>query len=877
MLQLKQTVCLNMIVRNECRIIERCLNSVRGFIDHWVIVDTGSTDGTQHLIQRCMRNVPGELIERPWVDFAHNRNEALEFARGKTDYVFVIDADEVLVLDQDSSQPRLTHDAYYLKIFSSPVAFWRIQLFRNAPGWRYESAIHEYLAPPETATEERLQGVWIDSRTDGSRAAEPGVYQRDVEQLLLAHQETPDDPRTVFNLAQSYAAAGEPVLALQYYQRRVEMGGWPEEAWCALLKVAEIKQLLQREWPEVLQAYLDAFQFRPTRAEPLYRIAVHYRWQGAFHLAHLFLQQAVAIPYPQRDYLAVEERLYRYLIRMALATCCYHLGQYEAGIRFCDELLGDRRLVPPNMYDQILINRHECATKAAEAYSHAGEHRQKIKVYIPFRNPGIHLDSCVERLLCQTCVPFEMVFLDIGSTDESHHKVPVEDPRVTLVRRSEDDAVGENVCLFAARHCDADDVVLLLDGSDWLASDTALTELQRYFADPGCLLTYGQFQYADGAPGLACAIPNIDSDRLLIEDWRCSFPLAFRGALLQQVVREDASFAVSQSSVQDQHSQGLTVGGHVALAKKLISAAGSAGVRYNPRAFYIYNSDRTHPTESIAAAPILSSPAVSKHPLPTISCLTITLNRLVLLKEAVRCYCRQTYPNRELIIVTDGTPQYRQAIDDYIRWLGRADIYPVYMAESGQPLGVLRNIALDVAKGTIVCQWDDDDLNHPERLERQFECMNSVGAEACCFTDQLQFFYRQRVLYWADWRGAGHHATEQLIPGTLMARREVCLRYPETGPLSTTGEDSVLLAQIAAERTVAPFSEAGYLNVYCYHGANAYPEVHHRRIATSAGQSADFLRHKKTILTDALQHYRLPGPYRVTTGNGLVVFEAGNQ
>lgn len=61
----------------------------------------------------------------------------------------------------------------------------------------------------------------------------------------------------------------------------------------------------------------------------------------------------------------------------------YHIGQYEAGIRFCDELLEDRRLVPPNMYDQILINRHECATKAAEVYSHAGEHRQKIKVYIP--------------------------------------------------------------------------------------------------------------------------------------------------------------------------------------------------------------------------------------------------------------------------------------------------------------------------------------------------------------------------------------------------------------------------------------------------------------------------------------------------------------
>src|SRR5215213_7690285 len=132
MTQSKQTVCLNMIVRNECRVIERCLNSVRRFIDHWVIVDTGSTDGTQQIIQRCMQGVPGGLVERPWIDFAHNRSEALELARGKSDYVFVIDADEELSLAPDFSRPHLTHDAYYLKICSGPVAFWRIQLFRNA-------------------------------------------------------------------------------------------------------------------------------------------------------------------------------------------------------------------------------------------------------------------------------------------------------------------------------------------------------------------------------------------------------------------------------------------------------------------------------------------------------------------------------------------------------------------------------------------------------------------------------------------------------------------------------------------------------------------------------------------------------------------------
>src|SRR6185503_19220745 len=437
MSQLKQTICLNMIVRNEARVIERCLNSVKKFIDYWVIVDTGSTDGSQQLIRQSLRNVPGELIERPWVDFAHNRSEALEFARGKSDYVFVIDADELLVADDGFTLPQLTHDAYYLKISSSPVTFWRAQLIRNMPGWLYESAVHEYLAGPLTATYERLHGLWIDSRNDGWRAAQPGVYQNDAEQLLRAQKEAPNDSRILFHLGQSYVAAGNLESALEYYQRCAATSGWPEEKWIALFQIAEIKNQLQREWPEVLAAYLDAYQYRPTRAEPLYRIAFYYRWTRSFDLAYMFLKQAVAIPYPQDDFLFVDVRLYRYVIKMALATCCYQLGQYEAGRQYCDELLQDRRIMPQNFCEQILINRQECATKVAEVYAQSGASQPKLKVFIPFRNPGHQLDSCVEGLLDQTCVPFEMVFIDLGATDGSDQKIPVEDPRVTLVRRSE--------------------------------------------------------------------------------------------------------------------------------------------------------------------------------------------------------------------------------------------------------------------------------------------------------------------------------------------------------------------------------------------------------------------------------------------------------
>jgi glycosyltransferase involved in cell wall biosynthesis len=93
---MKQQVTLSMIVKNEAHVIERCLESVKQFITGWVIVDTGSTDGTQQKIRECMSRIPGNLHERPWRDFGHNRTEALELAKCVEygEYALVIDADD---------------------------------------------------------------------------------------------------------------------------------------------------------------------------------------------------------------------------------------------------------------------------------------------------------------------------------------------------------------------------------------------------------------------------------------------------------------------------------------------------------------------------------------------------------------------------------------------------------------------------------------------------------------------------------------------------------------------------------------------------------------------------------------------------------------
>lgn len=258
--------------------------------------------------------------------------------------------------------------------------------------------------------------------------------------------------------------------------------------------------------------------------------------------------------------------------------------------------------------------------------------------------------------------------------------------------------------------------------------------------------------------------------------------------------------------------------------------------------------------------------------LPLISCLTVTADRLVLLKEAIGCYLAQTYPNRELVIVTAAGARYRQAIDDHLGALGRDDIRLVTVDDPKATLGALRNISLEAARGDYVCQWDDDDLYHPERLSAQYAAMRAQGAEACFLTDHLQYFAKDRILYWVDWRRFGVEGEQGMLPGSMLAVRDSRFRYPETGADAHSGEDNVLRGLVARAVPIAGFQDAGYLYVYRCHGRNTTPGHHHARIADGGSSDPFFLREREAGLRRALELYALPGPYHVRARDGATLF-----
>ena len=363
----RPTICLNMIVKNEAHIILSCLDSVAPHISSWVIVDTGSEDGTQDVIRHHMDRlgIPGELHERAWRNFGHNRSEALTLAQGRGDYIWVMDADDMLTGTPDFS--GLAADVYTMRLKAPNLVFWRALLVRDGLRLRYEGVVHEYLASDAPCAIERLEGEYhIEVSHRGGRNLDAQKYVRDRDLLLAEVERNPDDARSVFYLAQSYFCLEDWSSARDWYVRRVELGGWDEEVFCSMMRVAESMAKLGAAWHDVQDAYLKSWEFRQSRAEPLHAIARHYLQDQRYGLGHQFAKLAAEIPFPDQDKLFVDADVYAWRAVDDQAACAFFIGQHAEAFTLWRRLLA-RSDLPDADRRRIAGNRDACAPAMIEA------------------------------------------------------------------------------------------------------------------------------------------------------------------------------------------------------------------------------------------------------------------------------------------------------------------------------------------------------------------------------------------------------------------------------------------------------------------------------------------------------------------------------
>lgn len=304
-------ICLNLIVKNEAAIIERCLDSVKWLVSTFYIMDTGSSDKTIDVIKAWAErnNIQGIVTEGEFQNFAHARNLALNGAlKSNLDFTHLFFLDAGMVLSNPSPEgaanlqlPGGFH--YTMEQKSGNVSYFNTRIVCRDIPMEWKGVVHEYLHCDQPPL--KLTGSTIKCNQDGGNQV--GQMERYRDLLVQGIQDEPENSRYMFYLAQSYFDLHDWKNALHWYRQRIKVGGWVEETWYSHFRLAQCGENLK--WPvkDVIEAYIKAYYMRPTRAEPLN--ALH--WYLAHNLGRSGFDSIKGVfPLPS-DTLFVEKGLYR--------------------------------------------------------------------------------------------------------------------------------------------------------------------------------------------------------------------------------------------------------------------------------------------------------------------------------------------------------------------------------------------------------------------------------------------------------------------------------------------------------------------------------------------------------------------------------------
>jgi hypothetical protein len=241
------------------------------------------------------------------------------------------------------------------KIVGGTVSWVEI-LARLDIDWRWRGVLHEVLRSPESATREKLRGLRLDRLAGGARSA-IGLhekYARDADILRVALASEPDNTRYRFYLAQSLRESGQWVAALEAYRQRSVAGGWDEEVYFSKLMIGVLSEQVGATDAEVVEAYLDAWRFRPQRAETPTRLAHFLIKRQRYAQAGDCARAALALPQPS-DTLLVEKAAYGWRPRDDLAIALFHLGDEAGCIDVYRQMLADPQL-PASERERVQCN-----------------------------------------------------------------------------------------------------------------------------------------------------------------------------------------------------------------------------------------------------------------------------------------------------------------------------------------------------------------------------------------------------------------------------------------------------------------------------------------------------------------------------------------
>jgi glycosyltransferase involved in cell wall biosynthesis len=357
----KPTISLCMIVKDEADYLPTCLESVRGFVDEIIIVDTGSTDDTVAIAEAA----GAKVHSFNWTnDFAVARNESLRHAT--SEWILYLDADERL---DDVNKSKITTlllqhpDAIALNMrvvipqpkqnIISGFSLDYCRMFRNLPDIRFEIPVHEQIIPSILRMGGKILKTDVTIDHWGFGMKQHRRDNRNERNVRLLEAEVAKNPRDAFihyHLAITYRTVGKIDSAIRHFEMVISLNDLKPALMANTSMFLAQLYLTKENWDQAQRECERALSIAPSEAFPYYMLATIALSRDDVQTAIRHLKTIITMKKTRPDYQAIAD-IDMAQVYLDLGNCHFQQENFqEARLNYEKGLIQNPDSVVGNFY-----------------------------------------------------------------------------------------------------------------------------------------------------------------------------------------------------------------------------------------------------------------------------------------------------------------------------------------------------------------------------------------------------------------------------------------------------------------------------------------------------------------------------------------------
>lgn len=326
-----------MIVKNEEKVLKRCLNSVKDIVDEIIIVDTGSTDNTREI----SKEFTDKVLDFNWInDFSAARNYS--FSKATMDYIFWVDADDIILpedqikfkqlkqsLDPSVDIVMMKYNVGYDENGNITFSYFRERLSKRSNSYTWKEPVHEFL--------ERWGNIINVDVCITHKKEIPSTPDRNLviyENLIASGTEL--SLRGTYYYARELYYNKKYDLAIKYFNKFLDAeGGWIEDKIFACFNLSLCYEYVNDK-KNVFKTLLRSFEYDTPRAEICCQLGDYYFNLLDYNKAIFWYKLATQLKKP---FNSLGFHLYDYwgfIPNIQLCACYDRLGNIYEAIKYND-------------------------------------------------------------------------------------------------------------------------------------------------------------------------------------------------------------------------------------------------------------------------------------------------------------------------------------------------------------------------------------------------------------------------------------------------------------------------------------------------------------------------------------------------------------